>query len=225
MNEVDRDQILAALIDRPDRREDLLNDARLSSTDREELSELVALADSVWLGAKGAPELRNDPVAAMLGLVPDPSATLAPSALAKLRRRANVKPSDLATALRERGWSFDTSDVFRWETRSAHDVPPAVIEDIANYLQAPVGDLLSSALGGSAPPLLAAVRAEPLFEQLAERWSRARHVSMAVATAALESRMLATVHRGEEPSAHQLLRSLSALVASVEESSEKELPP
>jgi len=107
--------------------------------------------------------------------------------------------------------------VFRWETRTAADVPPAAVQAIAEILNTSVDSLISVATNASQPDRLSAVREHPRFEQLVNRWAQVRRVSRAVAAAALESRMLASVHRGEPPDAEQLLQSLDALVTSVEE--------
>lgn len=215
MNENERDQLLAELIEQPKERERLLRDARLSEQDRHEIAGLVDVAEDLWLSAQGAPALEDDPVAAMLGLVPDERCKLDPGALSRARKRAQLKVSDVATRLRERGWEFDKGDVFRWETRTATDVPPAVVQAIADILSTPVENLISAAVFPESD-YREAVRTHPLFEQLVDRWVHARRVSRAVAAAALESRVLATVHRGEQPDAEQLLQSLDALVASVE---------
>lgn len=217
MNDDDRDRLVAELIERPQDRERILRDAQLSDRDREELAGLVGTADALWLSAQGAPALEDDPVAAMLGLVPDGECRLGSAALSRARKRARLNISDVAARLRQRGWEFDKSDVFRWETRTATDVPPAVVQAIADILGTPVvEDLISASSPASLPDHLAAVRRHPRFEQLVDRWAQARQVPRAVAAATLESRMLATVHRGEHPDAEQLLRSLDALVASVE---------
>jgi hypothetical protein len=216
MNDDERDLLLAQLIEQPQERESILRDARLSDRDREELAGLIDTADALWLAAHGAPALEDDPVAAMLGLVPDAECRLDSAALARARKRARLNVSDVAARLRQRGWEFATSDVFRWETRTTTDVPPAVVQVIADILSTSVDNLISAAASSSLPDQLAAVRSHPRFEQLVHRWAQARHVSRAVAAATLESRMLATVHRGAQPDTEQLLRSLDALVASVE---------
>lgn len=221
MNDDDRDRILAELIDKPQERERILHDAQLNDGDRAELADLVATADVVWLSAQGAPALEDDPVAAMLGLVPDRDYQLNSTALSRARKRARLNVSDVAARLRNRGWEFDKSDVFRWETRTATDVPPAVIQALADILGTSADNLITVSASPSLPGHLAAVRRHPRFEQLVARWAEARHVSRAVASATLESRLLATVHRGEEPDAEQLLRSLDVLVTSVERSAEK----
>jgi len=217
MGDEDRDRLVAELIEKPHEREHVLRDADLSDRDRDEIAVLLDTADTLWLSAHGAPTLEDDPVAAMLGVVPDPECRLDSSALSRARKRARLTVSDVAERLRERGWEFDKRDAFRWETRTAADVPPAVVQAIADILGTPVNDLITAAPPLSLPDHLAAVRRHPLFEQLVDRWARVQRVSPAVAIATLESRMLATVHRGEQPDTEQLLRSLDALVTSVEQ--------
>lgn len=216
MNDDERDRLLAELIEQPQERERIARDAQLSDRDRNELAGLIDTADALWLSAQGAPALEDDPVAAMLGLVPDGECRLDSAALSRVRKRARLNVSDVAARLRQRGWEFDKSDIFRWETRSATDVPPAVVQAIADILGTPVDNLISAPAPAYVPDHLAAARRHPRFEQLVDRWAQARRVSRAVAGATLESRMLATVHRGEHPDTEQLLRSLDALVASVE---------
>ena len=216
MNDDERDRLLAELIEQPQKRERILRDARLSDRDREKLSGFIDTADALWLSAKGAPALEDDPVAAMLGLVADRECRLDSTALSRARKRARLNVSVVAARLRQRGWEFDKSDVFRWETRAATDVPPAVVQAIADILSTPVDNLISASAPASLPDHLAAVRRHPRFEQLVNRWSQTRRVSRAVAAATLESRMLATVHRGQHPDTEQLVQALDALVASVE---------
>lgn len=217
MNDDERDRLVAELLERPQERELILRDVELNDRERVELDGIVETADALWLAAQGAPALEDDPVAAMLGLLPDSECRLDSAALSRVRKRARLSVSDVAARLHERGWQFDKSDVFRWETRTAADVPPAVVQAIADIFGARVDDLISAPSSASLPDHVGAVRAHPLFEHLVTRWSQARRVSRAVAAATLESRMLATVHRGEHPDTEQLLRSLDALVASVEQ--------
>lgn len=216
MNDDERDRLVGEMIDRPQERERILRDADLNDQDREELAGILYVADAIWLSAQGAPALADDPVAAMLGLLPDTECRLSPAALSRTRKRARLNVSEVAARLRQRGWEFDKSDVFRWETRTATDVPPAVVQAIADILDSPVDDLISAPSPASLPDHLGAIRMHPLFEQLVTRWAEARQVPRAVAAATLESRMLATVHRGERPDTEQLLRSLDALVTAVE---------
>jgi hypothetical protein len=217
MSERDRDQLLDELIRRPLERESLLREAGIAESERRELLSLVDVSDALWLNAQGAPPIADDPVAAMLGLVPDLECSLDAKALTLARKRANLLVSSLASLLRARGWSTHQADVFRWENETSADVPPALIQAIAEILGTPVEKLILPPeripLGGP----IGEVRNSQIFSQLVSRWANARNVTVAVATAMLESRMLATVHRGGSPDAEQLLVSLDALVTAVEQ--------
>jgi hypothetical protein len=221
MNDDERDRLIAELIAKPHERERILHDAELNDEELENITALCDTADLLWLAAHGAPPLADDPVAAMLGLVPDPECSLDSKALTAARRRVGLTASGLAERLHERGWEFQKGDVFRWETRSAADVTPAVIQAIADILSRPVESLIAAPVPTSAQDQLASVRQHPLFERLVDRWARIQHVSRAVAAAALETRMAATVHRGERPDPEQLLHALEALVTSVEQANEE----
>ena len=220
MREPERDRLIGELIANPHNRDQLIRDADLSDREREQISAIGDTADLLWLAAHGAPALARDPVAAMLGLVPDRECSLDVRALTLARKRSGLTVSDLAVRLRERGWDVQKSDVFRWETRSARDVAPALIQAIADILDVRVDGLISTPDSSATKDQLADVRHHPLFEQLVDRWARIQHISHAVAAAALETRMAATVHRGERPDPDQLLRSLEALVLSVEQADE-----
>ena len=82
-----RDELLTALVERPNEREQLLASADLSDAERERLVSLVQLADAVWIAAHGVPPVAEDPVAALLGLAPDPTCRLDPTALAQARKK------------------------------------------------------------------------------------------------------------------------------------------
>ncbi len=221
MNNEERDEVLMRLIEQPDSREEILKSCD-SDADREEILELLRIADLTWLSAQEAPALEADPVAAMLGLVPESDCRLDSAALSRARKNARLSVSQIAERLRQRGWAFKTSDVFRWETRTAADVPPAVIQALSEILETATEKLISAQAAAEIPADLQSVRESSLFADLASRWSQAVHVSRSVATAMLESRMLATVHRGDQPDAEQLLRSLETLVTSVEARAENE---
>lgn len=217
MDENDRDRLLAELIEKPQERDRILQDASLGELDQRELTDLIETADAVWASAQHPPALEDDPVAAMLGLVPDRECTLNSAALSRARKRAGLNVSAVAERLRQRGWAFTKSDVFRWETSGAADVPPAAVQAVAEVLHVSADDLVASTSTARTSDVLAVVRRNPLFGQLVDRWARVQRVSPAVALSALEGRALATVHRGERPDADQLLRSLDALVSSVEQ--------
>jgi hypothetical protein len=220
-NEGEWDQLISELIIKPHERDRILDSAELNEREREGIAALIDTADALWLSAHGAPPLVDDPVAAMLGLIPDRECSLNSKALTQARKRAGLTVSGLAERLLERGWELEKNDVFRWETRSAADVAPAVIEAIADILNWPVERLIVTPTPNSTHDELAGIRRQPLFSQLVDRWARVQRVSRAAAAAALETRMLATVHRGEPPDSAQLLRLLEDLVASVERGDEK----
>lgn len=198
------------------RRERLL--AQLHGPKRKEALELLAASDLVWEGAHGAPPLEQDPVAAILGVVPDPGFQLDAAALNRACKASHVKPTALAARLLARGWTVETSDVFRWQTRAAPEVPPALIRAIAEELRVDADHLVArsqkrpSALHAAAEDAAATSR----FRDLVQRFARAQRISPGMAASALQSRMLATVHRGDVPDSQQMLSSLEALVDALE---------
>ena len=214
-NDSERHQrIFELLAETGSQRDQVLHDVA-DERERSDLAALLDTADALWLSAHGAPPLADDPVAALLGLIPDPECSLDPQSLKQARKRAGLTVSDLADRLRQRGWEVNKNDVFRWETRSATDVPPAVIEAISRILGWPVERMILTS-----PVIndqLADVRRQPAFSRLVDRWARMQRVSRDVAAAALETRLLSTVHRGQRPDAKQLLRLLEELIDSVEE--------
>lgn len=212
------DPLVTRLLDMPtadrDRR---LRDAGLDEDETRYVYEVLSAADAVAVAAYEPPALEDDPVAAMLGLLPDPECRLSPQALARERRNAGLDLSQLAAKLSDLGWTYKSADLFRWETRSADDVPPAVINAIAHLFATTTERLTTTATAKSSPSSAVDIIVNSeLFHQLAERWARAVDISVAAARAALKSRSLSTVHRGDEPDPDQLLATLEALVTAVE---------
>ena len=163
-----------------------------------------------------APPLESDPVAAMLGLLPDPRWALDPTALTGARKAAGLKTRELADRLVARGWDVESRDVFRWETRSTTDVSPALIQAIAEVTGTNPDRLTTSQGESPMQKYVAAATRTRQFHGLVERWARLQGVSARMAASALESRMLATVQRGDHPDTDQLLQSLDALVTAME---------
>jgi hypothetical protein len=216
MNQDERDRLVARLIESPAERAETLHNAELDESVKSEAASLAETADLLWEAAHGAPPLADDPVAAMLGLVADPQCALDPKSLSQARKRVGLRVSQIAERLRTRGWDVQQGDVFRWETQSATEVVPALVQAIADVVGTPVENLIALPRPAAGQDVFAAVRRSPAFQQLVDRWATARRVPQAVAAAALETRMVATVHRGDRPDAEQLLRSLNALVSAVE---------
>lgn len=177
---------------------------------------LTDMADLLWESAQGAPPLEHDPVAAMLGLVPDAARGLDGSGLAQARKNAGLSASQLAERLRTRGWKVQTGDVFRWENRAAPNVAPALIEAIADELGIAATRLIADNTRSPEHDLVAAARQSSEFADLVDRWASLQNQSPQTAASALESRMLATVHRGDRPDLGQMLRALRVLIESVE---------
>jgi transcriptional regulator with XRE-family HTH domain len=181
-----------------------------------EIRGLLEAADLAWESQQSAPPLAADPIAAMLGLVPDPDMELDGKALTAARKRAGLTVSDLAARLTVRGWEVSSKDLFAWESgRNAPQVA-ALINALAEEVGADADGLRRRAGEDPERVRLAAIVASPAFKGLAERWARVQSTTLALATSALESRMLVAVHRGGAPDAEVLLESLEAMVSAVE---------
>ncbi len=212
------DRLLERLLEEPPgpQREQML--ARIDADRREEVLKLLDAGDLVWEAAHSAPPLEKDPVAAILGVVPDPNFQLDAKALARACQTSRVKPTALASRLNARGWKVDASDVFRWQTRPAPDVPPALIKAIAEEVRSDPERLVAR----SQPRRTALVEVaenivvSPRFRDLVQRFAKVRQISVEMAESTMKSRMLATVHRGDMPDKEQMLASLESLVHALE---------
>ena len=157
--------------------------------------------------------LDQDPTARLLGLVEEAQPVLDGAALKLARNSSGLSASELARKLSLEGWPVKTADVFRWETRAASDVSVALISTIAETLQKSAESLVKN--GGSGL-VIAALRQNDRFHQLAQRWAEMFNVSVSSARSALESRALSTVHRGDRPNLDQTLQTLETLVEELE---------
>lgn len=190
----------------------------LSRDEQSEVLELLEVADLLWEHTHAAPPLAEDPVAAMLGLVPDSARTLDGAALQSVLKRRGLNASTLGQKLVERGWAVSTRNVFNWVAGRAADVSPALIQAISEITRTSPDQITKTSLLPSQPELEVA-KAEPLFRGLVDRWARLTRTSLEWAAWDLESRMAATVHRGVQPDASQMLASLEVVV----EASEKRM--
>ncbi|MFL6137376.1 MAG: hypothetical protein ACJ74O_06190 [Frankiaceae bacterium] len=216
MTPEERNALLAELLEARDDHTTGPELSALSDDDRDDILSLLAVADLLSEVAQGAPPLEADPVAAMLGLIPDGDYALDPQALKRARQAARLTVGALAEHLTRRGWLVHTRDVFNWENRSTAEVAPAMIRAIAEELGCPV-DRLVSPQGASTHvgSVLAAIESLR-FRELAERWAKAQRTSVAMAASTLKSRLLTTVHRGEHPDVDQMLAAVEALVTAME---------
>jgi hypothetical protein len=188
----------------------------LGEEQRAEIQELLKVADLLWEEAHGAPPLEDDPVAAMLGLVPDPSRSLDPRALTRVTKSTGIKASGLAQALNERGWDVSTRDVFNWQTKGSHEMSPALIQAIAETTGSTIDNLTVDRGSSQLSSELRAVTQTARFKRLVTRWAHLRNTSADLATSALTARLATSVHRGKQPEADQMLNSLEALVDALE---------
>ncbi len=184
---------------------------------RAEADALTDLADLLWEEAHGAPPVKDDPVAAMLGLVPDSSRALDGRALRGALRAADLSVSDLARKLSGQGWEVATRDVFNWQARDSATVPPALIQAIADVIGGEPGRLTTDCGRSQSQRAIEAVAATARFRELAARWARLRRTSADLASAALEARLAASVFRGTRPDTEPMLASLEALVTAMEQ--------
>ena len=197
---------------------DILERSVAASTDpaeAERTSSLQNIANLLWEANQSAPPLQEDPTAAMLGLVPDPSYALDPAKLKQARSRAGLGISELAARLAARGWTVSRADLFQWESSATGDAAPAMIKALAEETGIS-SDQLVTRQPRTVPPAVARVLESSLFSALVERWARVQNVSRGLATSQLESRMLATVYRGDAADADQMVQSLEALVMATE---------
>lgn len=183
------------------------------------LQELAEIERDLRAGAAAAPPLERDPVAAMLGLIPDPHATLDQGALKKIRTAAGRSVSELATSLHDRGWDVTTSDVFQWENQSVRDVPPALIAAIAEELRSTSEALTIDT--NKIRDALDEIAGTPRFAALAARLADALGLSSYQAGLRLRAVAGAAVNRGDTPTVEQWLDNLESYVDAIESRDER----
>jgi hypothetical protein len=216
MTNDERDKVLEAFLDSKSRHDVEANTANWSEEDRADFASLIEVADLMWEAGHGAPPLNADPVAAMLGLIPDPQVSLDSSALSRARKNAKLKPSDISERLLARGWDVGVRDVFRWENHTPSDVAPALIRAIADVIGVRPEQLTTDRGPSDERAAFSSMVKSPRFEGLVSRWARLQGMSRSLAYSALQSRLLATVHRGDRPDEEQMLQSLDALITAME---------
>lgn len=223
MIENERDRLLQDFLDSGSRLRIEAAMKGMSEEDRSEFGDLIEVADLLWEAGHGAPPLESDPVAAMLGLVADTELALDPRALARARKNARLKPSVVAERLEARGWDIAASDVFRWETRPSFGIAPALISAIAEVIGVRADQITADGRQSVDHQNLALILSTDRFNDLVARWARLQGTSRALAKSALQSRLLATVHRGDSPDQDQILQSLAALIDTIDDVPESDL--
>ena len=84
----------------------------------------------------------NDPIALMLGLVPNGETVVDGRKLAGARKAAKLKLGQFVKRLVERGWVVDTSTAFAWEQGNL-PVSPAIVNAMAEELHVSPDSLLT----------------------------------------------------------------------------------
>lgn len=179
---------------------------------------LLEVAELLRLDA-AVPSLDRDPVAAMLGLIVDPGLSLSSRAFTTARRNSGLAPSVLAERLRDRGWNVSAADITRWQTSAPLDLVPAMLAAVADEIGVELDAITE--VGVRRPEWLTTVLATQAFADLSARWARLKSVSLPSASSMLESRLLATVNRGDRPGTEALLGSLDAFVSTLEDGADR----
>ncbi|TFD79412.1 hypothetical protein [Cryobacterium fucosi] len=201
------------MTDPSERVEAALSGAAPSESWDEDTRELLEVAELLRLN-DAVPPLERDPVAAMLGLIVDPAVALSSRAFTTARRNSGLAPSALAAKLRDRGWQISAADVTRWQTHAPTDLTPGLLAAVADELGTDLGAIIDRT--PTKPEWLIAAAATRKFADLSERWARLKSLSLPAASSMLESRLLATVNRGDRPETEALLESLDAFVSTLE---------
>jgi len=168
MHSDDQDHEIADILDARVGRSAVVAGAGHAS-DRPELRGLLEAADVAWSSQQSAPPLADDPVAAMLGLVPDAELELDGKALSTARKRAGLTVSALAQRLAARGWDVTRKEVFAWESGKNLTRTPALINALAEETGINADRLRRSAGADPERARLAAVVGSEAFKALAAR--------------------------------------------------------
>lgn len=190
--------------------------AGLNESERDDVEALLRVADLVWEQGHGAPSLEADPIAAALGLVPDPETMLEPRALKSAMAKSGLQASEVARQLKAREWAVETRDVFAWTTRGGPAVSPALVRAIADIVGTSAARLTGERRSTPFELAVREVVRTPAFESLAERWAHLHRTTLASARTLLAARMPAAAHRGDHPDTDQILASLETLVTTLE---------
>lgn len=210
-------------------RDELLS--QLPGETRRQTEQLIAAGDLAWESQFLAPPLEQDPIAAMLGLLPDSEYRLDGAAVAKLRKAHSLTVGDLADQLATRGWQTRSRDVFAWETGSA-TLAPAMVRAIAAVLNTtpdrltPGTPAVRDGVGVTSASTTvsldaheraaATARSSTKFQTLVARYADLMKVTTREAIGALSTKMLSTAHRGNHPDPEQILDALEALMGAME---------
>lgn len=120
-------------------------DLGLDDTERQLVNDLTPWLDALETAADAAPQVQrtpsgatppvrhDDPVALMLGLVPDPDVALDGNRLSTARKKAKLDLAEFLQRLNDRGWELTLRQTFQWE-QGTTVLAPALIDAIADEL-------------------------------------------------------------------------------------------
>lgn len=186
---------------------------RPASASDEEWNEArqLARAESL-LNLRQAPPLQQDPVAAMLGLVPDPGLFVDGSAIRRLRGKASV--SQIAARLQTYGWEVSAADVRDWQTRPGVVLAPALLERLAKVLGVTT-EAITRRTGELVPH---AVATSARWRNLVAQFAALLGVATDIAESRLVGALVAAKYRNEAPESY--LEAAEAYVTALEKSRE-----
>ena len=186
---------------------------RPASASDEEWDEARQLAKvETLLSIRQAPPLEQDPVAAMLGLVPDPNLVVDGSAIKRLR--GNTPVSQIAASLRAYGWDVSAADVRDWQARPGVVLTPALLERLARVLGVTVERITRRAGAQVAPE----VASSPRWHNLVARFAAVLNLAPGAAQPRLVGALAGARYRNESPESY--LEAAEAYVAALEKSRE-----
>ena len=137
-------QVCAQALDKQRRELDLPNDGVAAAAQKTaHTTRRVAVVHDQGTSGRVAQEAVAVPVSYTHLDVYKRQLQLNPAGLKRHRQRAGLTPSQVAAMLAARGWDITQRDIFRWENQSSADVPPAVIEALAQVVRATTEDLTS----------------------------------------------------------------------------------
>jgi hypothetical protein len=168
------------------------------------------------------PPLSSDPTAIALGVVP--VTLLDPTAVRQSRQAKDLRPSDVAASLHNRGWPVTTAEVFAWERRPER-VAAALLTDLAAILKVPAATIAIAESettptepGSNAPDSMATflqVLYSDDLDEIVSQWARLLGLDQEGAREDLQRRLSGAAYRGTRAlDTHQWKAILAVLLAS-----------
>jgi transcriptional regulator with XRE-family HTH domain len=213
VNDEEFDELFLRLAAAPDGDYPDLSGLDLTEPQRDELDGLMDTAKLMWIADIALPTLEQDRTAALLGLLPDQP--LEQRELARVRKNRKMTVTDLAERLSRRGWEVSSKTVYGWETGTPPVLSPALLSAVAEELETETAALTSAAASG-ASGILSRLKTTDAYVQVVQRMAALRRISFDAADGQLSANALSAVYRGDAADETQMIKSLEALVTSLE---------